>query len=76
MRFGAHRVIEHAGRLRVEEFGVLGIDDEPAELRWKRLDQCNVPDEPVEELASGDAVVAGLGGIRDEVSALQAFLHR
>jgi hypothetical protein len=76
MGIGPPGRIEDLARLLMEELGVLGIDNEPAQLRRKRLDQADIVEEPVQEFRSRHPVVARLRGVGDEVAALEALLQR
>lgn len=75
MDFGRYRRIEYPRGLRVQKLRVLRIDDKPAQLRRKRLDQMDIRDEPLEEYASRNAVIARLRSMRDEIATFEAFLH-
>jgi hypothetical protein len=68
--------VEHRLHLPVQEALVVGILDEPAELRRKRVDQHHVLLEPLDERVARDAVVAGDRRIGDEIRAFEAFGHR
>jgi len=76
MRLRRPRRIEDLRRFLVQELRVLGVHDEPAKLRWECLNESDVVDEAVHEVRLGDSVVARLGGVSDEVAALEALLQR
>jgi len=76
MGFGPQRHVEDLARFLVQELRVLGVDDEPAQLRRKRLDQADVVDKASQEGFTRHAVVARGGGVGDEVAALEALLQR
>ena len=75
MRFGMQWRVEYSRGFGVQELGVFGIGDEPAELRRKRLNQEDVRHQPVEEFRLRRTVVARLGRVRNEIAALEAFLQ-
>ena len=76
MGFGTRRGIEYPGHFGMQEFGVLGIDHEPAKLRRKGLDQPDIVDEAPEKYRFGHPVVPRLGRIRDEIATLEALFER
>ena len=76
MGFRREGCSEDLGRLRMQQFGVFGIHDEPAKLGWKRLEQADIVDQAAQERGLRHPVVAGFGGMRDEITAFQAFLQR